>query len=355
MKRFLPILIAAGTLMGCSTELDINAPYKDITVVYGLLNMRDSVQFIKINKAFLGEGNAFDYAQIPDSNEYGEGDITYAKIFRKQNGIRVDSFPLRDTVLGNRLPGTFYGPEQRFYYFVENQTFSLPQSQIQVYLQQDSDYEMEVEVRGQRLRAETPIVNDFSIFATVQEPNVEVNLMSPTGGSYGSYQVRWTSSRDCKRFEVSYRFNFLEIRGQDTLRKAVTQRVGTRVTQNSQNPEQMGLFIDGELFFSTIATVVPFDATVDKRLFTGLDFLISVANDDFHTFLTLSEPISGIVEDRPEFTNVENGLGIFAGRYTKNVIGKRLNPATMNELYNGPYTGNRRFCSIFGGGPAYCD
>ena len=356
MKRILPYFVMAGTMLGCSTDLDILAPYKDVTIVYGLLNMRDSVHYVKINKAFLGEGNAFDYALIPDSSEYGEGDITYAKIFKKQNGIRVDSFPLRDTILNNRLPGTFYYPEQRLYYFVENQTYNLPQSQVQVFLEQNSDYELDLEVRGTRITAQTSIVNDFSIFATVQDPGVEVALMSPTGNGYGSYQVRWTSNRDGKRYEASYRFNYLEIRGSDTTAKSLTQRIGTRVSLDSQVPEQMGIFIDGESFFSAIANAVPNDPGVTKRIFTGLDFLISVANDEFHTFLTLSEPISGIVEDRPEYSNVENALGIFAGRYTKNVLGNRLNGASLNELINGPYTGNRRFCSAFNVGPPYgCD
>ncbi len=354
MKRILILLVTGGTFLGCSTDLDINAPYKDITIVYGLMNMRDSVHYIKINKAFLGEGNAFDYAQIPDSNEYGEGDITYAKVFRKANGNRVDSFPLRDTILGDRLPGTFYGPEQRLYYFVENQTYALPQSQITVHLEQESTYELDLEVRGERLRSETSVVNDFSLFPTLQDPSFEVNLMALAGGGYGSYQVRWSSNRDGKRYEVSYRFNYLEIRGSDTLSKSFTQKLGTRVALNSQVSEQMSLIMDGELFFSAVGNLVPVDPAVSKRVFNGLDFLINVANDEFHTFLTLSAPISGIVEVRPEYTNIENGLGIFGGRYYKNALNKVLNTAGYNELINGPYTAGRRFCRAFNVGPDYC-
>lgn len=349
------LFLAATMVAGCSTDLEINAPYEDNTVVYGLLNMRDTIHFVKINKAFLGEGNAFDYAAIPDSNEYGNEDITRAMVYRRTGGTRVDSFPLRDTVVGGREPGLFYGPEQKLYYFRENNVYNLPQSTIPVNLEQNSDYELELDVRGEKVRASAPVVNDFSIFSTVQSPDVEVNLASVVTG-YGTYEIRWTSNRDGKRYTVDYRFNYTEVRGTDSIQKAVTQRVGTRISANSQNPEPLSVLLDGQLFYATLGNVVPDDPTVDKRIFTGLDFLISVANDDFHTFLTLSEPVSGIVEERPAYSNIDGAFGIWGSRYTKNVIGKKLNPASLNELINGQYTASKRFCSAFNVGPPYgCD
>ncbi|MFN3874859.1 MAG: hypothetical protein ACK4L7_02980, partial [Flavobacteriales bacterium] len=67
MNHRLPAALMALSLLGaCSTELDVNEPYKDISIVYGLLNQRDSLHFVKINKAFLGEGNALDMARVRD-------------------------------------------------------------------------------------------------------------------------------------------------------------------------------------------------------------------------------------------------------------------------------------------------
>ena len=40
---------------GCDNEVDINADWKETIVVYGLLNPNDSIQYIKVNKAFLNE------------------------------------------------------------------------------------------------------------------------------------------------------------------------------------------------------------------------------------------------------------------------------------------------------------
>ena len=107
----------------------------------------------------------------------------------------------------------------------------------------------------------------------------------------------------------------------------------------------MAELMEGELFYNTIASLIPNDPTVDHRIFLGIDFLVSVANDEFHTYLALDEPISGVVEDRPSYTNITNGYGIFASRYTKNIIGKRLSSAWLEELVDGNITGQLRFCS----------
>lgn len=346
------IALAAATLAACSTELEVNAPYEENTVVYSLLNMRDTIHFVKINKAFLGEGNALDYAMIPDSNEYRDEDISKAMVYRVANGVRVDSFPLRDTLVDVRESGIFYHPQQKLYYFQENNVYLLPQSVVPVYLQQENDYELDLVVRGRQVRATAPIVNDFSISPVLQSPQTDINLIAANGG-FGSYEVRWNSSRDGKRYEVSYRFNYSEVRGTDTLHKAITTRVGNRVTANSQNSEALSLLIDGGLFFGGIANAVPSDPSVDKRIFTGLDILFYVANDDFHTFLTLSEPVSGIIEERPAFSNVDNAFGVFASRYNKSVLGKRLSDASLNYLINSSELANRRFCSAFNVGPPY--
>ncbi|WNJ21021.1 DUF4249 family protein [Pontibacter sp. G13] len=59
-------LIALATLQSCSTEFDLNAPPKDIWVVYGTLNPSADYQYIRVSQAFLTEGNALEYAKEND-------------------------------------------------------------------------------------------------------------------------------------------------------------------------------------------------------------------------------------------------------------------------------------------------
>jgi len=347
MNRIALIIGAAALFAGCSTELDINAPYKDITVVYGLLNMRDSVQYVKVNKAYLGDGDAYIYAQIQDSNEWNSNAITNAKVHRVLNGQRVSSFDLVPTPVTDREPGIFYAPNQLLYSFQDTYTRQVLQNGIPVtmHLDEDSDYELELTVKGQTISATTTIVDDFSFQAADQSLEVAVRLVTPAGG-LDQFELNWTSNKDGKRYAAEYRFNYKEVRGTDTTDLlSITQGLGKVVSASSSINEPMGLNMDGGQFFSTLASQIPTDPSVDKRIFLGLDFIIYVANDEFHTFLSLGEPVSGIIEDRPSYTNLVNGYGIFAGRYVKRIIGKRLDENTLGELVDGNLTSQLRFCT----------
>ncbi|HML85282.1 MAG TPA: hypothetical protein PKE52_08995, partial [Bacteroidales bacterium] len=72
MRNRLILLLSglAFLLSSCKTDFDLNAEWKDITIVYGVLDPGKSVQQVRINKAFLGEGNALEYAKIADSIHY---------------------------------------------------------------------------------------------------------------------------------------------------------------------------------------------------------------------------------------------------------------------------------------------
>ncbi|MFK7926393.1 MAG: DUF4249 family protein [Bacteroidia bacterium] len=51
---------------GCSERVDVNAPPKDIWVVYGVLDPQIETQDLRIGKAFQVEENAFTYAETHD-------------------------------------------------------------------------------------------------------------------------------------------------------------------------------------------------------------------------------------------------------------------------------------------------
>ena len=339
-NKSLLFLIAALTFAGCSTELEVNAPYEDITVVYGLMDASEPIQYIKINKAFLGEGDALVYAQIPDSNEYSGEAIEHARVHRVEDGQITATFDLQDTVI-DRDPGVFYSPHRLYYFLDEAIPILVGQdTSYFLYLRQDAEYELDLKVKGKDLNARSTIVNTFNFTGpTFVNP---VAFRSASG--YVPYTIRWNSARDGKRYEISWRFNYSEVSGGDTIYKSIEQRLGQQTVTNSQTPQGMELTMQGEDFYRLLGERIAANssANVSDRIFHDLEFVITVANDEFHTVLTLSEPVSGIVEERPSYSNVENGHGIFASRYTR-TISKDLNTNSLVELRTGQYTGNLLF------------
>ena len=354
-NKSLLFLIAALPFAGCSTELEVNAPYEDITVVYGLMDASEPIQYIKINKAFLGEGDALVYAQIPDSNEYSGEAIEHARVHRVEDGQITATFDLQDTVI-DRDPGVFYSPH-RLYYFLETfiDTINAGQPYAQpIYLDQNAEYELDLKVKGSQLSARTTVVNNFTFHSVTLAAAVTFR----NSAGYTPYTFRWNSGLDGKRYEASWRFHYSEVSGSDTIRKSIEQRIGQVTATNSQSSQGMELVIQGEDFFRTVGERVAAQSSnnVSQRIFTGLEFVIAVANDEFHTILTLSEPISGIVEERPAYSNVQNGHGIFASRFSGSIM-KELNSFSGIELRNGTYTGDLLFCVDYpdDGVPIMCD
>lgn len=361
-RLFTPLVVAV-VLASCSNDLDINADYEDRTVVYGLLNQRDSVHFVKVNKAFLGEGDANAMALVRDSSEYADEDITTAEVQRLDgNGNVVETYQLHDTLVTNREPGAFYSPVQKLYYFTTPFNQYLPPNNpttgSRMFLAQDQSYRLRLVVNGKEVTATTPIANDFSISPQDQDTVNSASRIAfiNSAGEYLNYSFDWTAKYDDKRFVVSYRFRYDEVTGTDTVHQAFSQKIGTRVSSNSAVWEDLSVTVNGQAFFSGLSGFIrtnPNWASVDRRIFRGMDFLVSVANDDFHTYLTLTEPVSGIIEDRPTYSNLQNAIGVWGSRYTKNVVGKRFNGNTLAELVEGQFTSDLHFCSALDPGGAF--
>ena len=72
MNRFYLLgLVAVFMLAGCEKDFQVTAPYKDVTLVYGVIDPLDTAHYIRIQKAFLDENkSAIEMSKIPDSNYF---------------------------------------------------------------------------------------------------------------------------------------------------------------------------------------------------------------------------------------------------------------------------------------------
>ena len=74
-KYFLSWSLLCLIFTSCETEFDVNSDWQETTVIYGLLNASSDTQYVKINKAFLGNVNAVQIASISDSIHYDPSDL----------------------------------------------------------------------------------------------------------------------------------------------------------------------------------------------------------------------------------------------------------------------------------------
>ena len=111
---FWSILLIASIISSCKTDFELNAPYKTIPVVYGLLDQSLDTQFIKINKSFLGNSNNANFASINDCTQFES--LTAFIYGFNQNNDTVSVGTLKEMMVGNLDPGIFYEDSQKIYY-----------------------------------------------------------------------------------------------------------------------------------------------------------------------------------------------------------------------------------------------
>src|SRR5687768_1893340 len=113
MRNLLFIMLAAIFLTqatGCSEDFEVAAPYKDITIVYGLLDVKDTAHYIRIQKAFLDESkSAIGMAKEADSSFYNQLDV---KVLELNSGSLTKLIQLTRVDLADegypKDPGSFF-------------------------------------------------------------------------------------------------------------------------------------------------------------------------------------------------------------------------------------------------------
>lgn len=74
IMRLLLTAIGCFLILGlhsCSEDFTVAAPYKQVTVVGGILDMKDTAHYIRIQKAFMDENkSALEMSKVPDSSFY---------------------------------------------------------------------------------------------------------------------------------------------------------------------------------------------------------------------------------------------------------------------------------------------
>jgi len=59
---------------------------------------------------------------------------------------------------------------------------------------------------------------------------------------------------------------------------------------------------------------------------------MTVGSEDLETYINVNKPITGIVQERPQFTNINNGIGLFSSRFKKIRFDYDLTSSTLDYL-----------------------
>ena len=379
------LLVISLLFSSCETEVDLNAPYQNTTVIFGLLDPDSNgdnvisvqdTQWIKINKTFLGEGDNNNYAAIRDSSEYSDDDFVKKVVERIVDGDVVEEYELVSTTVTNRqMNGIFYGPEQTMYYFI-------PPSQG---LNQNSEYRLVLQFTdGREVTASTQVVsyNSFSWLTPQQNATFILASISTNGGfNYTSeVAIRWNAATNANVYDARLRFHFTELVYEnddwsdtpDTTKKFLDFNLGSISDDEITSGQLLKITFDGRAFFSFLQNNLVADQRIRRIIGTYdtqqqrtecFDVMLTMGNNDLKSYIEVNSPSTGVVQERPIYTNVNNGIGLFASRGTRNLISLPLiafdnnsqpNAGNLAALVQSEYTSALNFCDPNGSSDFPC-
>lgn len=321
-SRFMPLfLLLLPVLYSCDKTLKVNADWKDVTVVYCLLDQTEDTTFIKITKAFLGEGNALQFAKVADSSTYP--DKLEVRLDEYADTSFIQSFSCDTVTIYNKQPGDsiFYFPSQLMYYSL-------------VKLNENHIYKLFIKNKktGKEVTSQTGLLHDFDVI----RPQVTASF--PAGKSF---EVKWTPAQNGKRYQLVIRFFYLEAlkTNIDSLyAKSIDWLVFNNVRPiDVSSTQPFDLFFPGDNFYAQVGTQIPQNPLV-TRAAHHCEFIFTVAAPELNTYMEVTEPSLSIIQEKPAYTNIINGIGLFSARYMKSIDTLDISQMTKDELKVNPHT-----------------
>lgn len=336
ISRFVLSGFSAIVLLGCTTDFPINAPYKETGAAYMLLSKTDSVQYLKLNRLYINtEGSANDIAKIEDSLYFNDADVEVLLIEGKTpitlKRIRVET----------KQSGLFANPGEWIY--------RTPAGYV---IDETKPYTLSVKNKktGYEMTANTRIVKDGSIvsplanmskvsFATCK------NDLAKTLIAYIDRYMTINSAKDAKFYDFDLIFHYREHDpeiGIDTIEKSLQWPVARGLSlQTTSGGAKLNQKIDGEVFFAYIADHISPKEGV-KRYPVSVEFVFSAGGQALYDYINVNSASLGIVQKKAEYSNFENGMGLFSSR-SKQSLTFPLDYCTTSQLSNGDKTGHLGF------------
>jgi hypothetical protein len=352
---------------GCSTDIELNAPYDRTPVVFGLLDAAQDTQWVRINRTWLGDGNQFDAALVADSSEYPAEDLTVTVQERMGNSAGT-VWNLVDTVIENKSDqGIFYAPSHQMWYFV-------PQGGLNT----DAEYDLSIDIASDddEIRSTTNMIAEQIGNITQPPPgvnNFKLGFASPGFvTTYPDITFKWSSTAGASRYDITVFIHVIErvwndLAHTDLLEereRVVEWNIGTLNTDDDEGGEVLQKEVSGSRFYSTLATQLEADPYITRvlgvwdeqvQIARAVDFVLTIANEELSTYLEVNAPVTGVIQERPEYTNISGGLGLFAARATQGVYGIGYTTATVAHLIEGDETAALNFCTPNPFSDYYCD
>lgn len=331
---YLLICCTLALAIGCENEVNVAADWEETAIVYAALNPTDSVNYVRIQHTYLDQKeSAFAFVDEQDSLYYDKLEV-YIDEYRE--GIfskRIDLVKVDGNDEG--LP-----KDSGLFYSGTNTLYKISDPILASSFTVDYTYTLHVE---------NPRTGYTCNATTISMGNP--NVLKPLSGEFGFVQpnvaeghsiyINFQEGKNVRSYtiDMDMRIEEFEINNpsNSVIKDVQWRMVNSGKTMSLTNLEKATYLTPSVNFFAAIAAALPVDPTLGRRL---VDFDMSYygLSEELNTYLNVSKPSISIIQKKPEYTNVENGLGIFTSRNVWRFQNRAFHVNTLTQLTLSEYT-----------------
>ena len=333
--------LMALVLASCSTDVDLYNDYKDIPVVYGLIDAQADTNYIKITKAFCSDNShpidANVIALIYDSSNYPCKLDAFIEELKSSSGQHFEPTGrilwLDTLTIHNKKPGHFYSPHQQLYYTAERFNTNTSGNKYRYKLNI-------VKPDGDTATAETGIVSGNTRVITSK-----VDFQSTPSNE--SNELLFKSTEQAMLYEIAMQFDYWEVYpGKPRVKKEVSWSYGTKRLKKKKKvvgtEDFYKLYYSVNTLFNMLETAIGNDTVWDvnhpnvMRYMGDFIVYISAAGEDFNDYYQFTQAMQNGLSLSTDYSNIEGGCGLFSSRIlVRNTL--RLSSGTRFDLFRKPW------------------
>ena len=331
-KRGFILLAIAAFLTACTTDIDIFADYKQVPVVYGLLDARADTNYVKITRAFYAPDDTYMAAANPDSSNYpGRLDV---RLVEYCNGDSIREIILDTITIHNKNDGIFYAPSQKLYYTAEPLNHNNG-------TKHQYHYRLKAVLPDRVLNTGTDMVGN----AGFGVQSLGVNFSKEYFGINRPFLFRPAVNACIYQVTMSFTFKEQRTPDGDTIPRTFSWNIGTYTDEYLASHMDNDCYVftyQPETFHAKLKEFVGDDSLVEgvRRYLTDypVEVVITAGGEKLRQYIYNNDASNGFSPGDPEFSLVDGGYGVFSSRMTAK--GKiRLAGETLPELLAMPRWG----------------
>lgn len=312
MKKLLGIVLILFGFFCCTNEVDIHVGPGYLPVVYCLLDLNSDVQVVRVSRTYLS-----------DAENSGKPPASDSLIIHEPCEVYIEKW-IGDDLIETYLFGKTVLPKDTGFFPVQGQesyTSNFKPEPLTLYVLYVYFPDIEKVVSGETITTGFPVPED---------PKPEIPRTITITRDRG-YTARWFSVNRGGVYQGIFTLNYLEILGEGTTFHHI-QWVLPNVINDKPN-ELISQELNPKRFFDWLVQNIPINPEIQREL-VGIEFTLIAGGEEVGLSLRTSnirDFSSGI-----DFTNLDNGIGLFSSIASTYVQNLGLSYLTVDAICTDP-------------------